>query len=127
MSLANSLPLIKSEAGAPSAHAAMLVAPAPCAAPQQHAWNLMVHPRGEDILARPRKTIVKGGEAGGKGGRRRGREPQGSKGFSWVMLQPPPEKVGAPPAVASASAEPSPKPPKEKKLRGHAGFSWRPL
>lgn len=78
---------------------------------QQRAMSALLLPRGHDILAGPRATIGKPAIA--KPATQRQARGGGTK-FSWVTLSGPGEK-GADPADRS------------KRLRGHPGFTWKPL
>ena len=102
-------------------------------------WNSLVHPRGNDLL-NIRPGSLSGGRAGAGflGGvhtvqeprdpkspkRRRGEDsPTAKSRFSWVTLQPPPGKVEA----GRPAPPPTPNEKPLKKLRGHSGYSWKPL
>ena len=120
-------------------------------------WNALVHPRGHDVLAKqpPPLTPVSSTETAiispkaetlqlqspssspprtgtttttastpSAGKRRRSGKGDGSK-FSWVILQTPPSKAEQAAGVGPAQGAPGEKP--LKKLRGHAGYAWKPL
>ena len=107
-------------------------------------FRSLVHPRGNDLLS-TRPGSLSAGPAGGRAGsdslgeahsaqvprdtkshkRRRGDDspPAKSTRFCWVTLQPPPGKAeaGRPAPPPTSNEKPL------KKLRGHSGYSWKPL
>ena len=114
-------------------------------------WHSLVHPGGRDILANqptnispttvhapiqqlapstPQHTTLPASAPAPSGSTppsaKRRRSGKGdAKAFSWVILQAPPSKAEQAAGLTAASTAPGEKP--LKKLRGHAGYSWKPL